>query len=264
MLKGAFNLTKWTSNNREVLESIPVEVRTKDVKELDFDNDVLPTERALGVSWFVQTNTFGFKVNIKEKPCTRREILSVSRFLTRKQETKQRDISQDDKFNVKELENAEREILKFFQIDAFSEELEAVKSGTCVKKTSALASLQPQTILLGRSPSLRSPHPSFNVESRFLTRKQETKQRDISQDDKFNVKELENAEREILKFFQIDAFSEELEAVKSGTCVKKTSALASLQPQTILLGRSPSLRSPHPSFNVEVYLETSITAYCLS
>ncbi len=37
-----------------------------------------------------------------------------------------------------------------------------------------------------------------------------------------------------------------------------------LQPQTILLGRSPSLRSPLPSFNVEVYLETSITAYCLS
>ena len=77
MLKGGFNLTKWISNNREVLESIPVEARAKDVKELDLTNDTLPTERALGVSWFVETDIFGFKVNIKEKPCTRRGILSV-------------------------------------------------------------------------------------------------------------------------------------------------------------------------------------------
>ena len=77
MLRGGFNLTKWISNDREVLESIPVEARAKGVKDLDLDNDVLPAERALGVSWFVETDTFGFKVNIKEKPCTRRGILSV-------------------------------------------------------------------------------------------------------------------------------------------------------------------------------------------
>ena len=77
MLKGGFNLTKWISNSREVLESIPVEVRAKDVKEHDLDNDALPTERALGVSWFVETDIFGFKVNIKEKPCTNRGILYV-------------------------------------------------------------------------------------------------------------------------------------------------------------------------------------------
>ncbi|XP_015776096.1 PREDICTED: uncharacterized protein LOC107354169 [Acropora digitifera] len=33
--------------------------------------------RALGVSWFVEADAFGFKVHIKEKPCTRRGILSV-------------------------------------------------------------------------------------------------------------------------------------------------------------------------------------------
>ena len=77
MLRGGFNLTKWISNDREVLESIPVEARAKGVKDLDLDNDVLPAEKALGVSWFVETDTFGFKVNIKEKPCTRRGILSV-------------------------------------------------------------------------------------------------------------------------------------------------------------------------------------------
>ena len=35
------------------------------------------TSHALGVSWFVETDMFGFKANIKEKPCTRRGILSV-------------------------------------------------------------------------------------------------------------------------------------------------------------------------------------------
>ena len=77
MLIGGFNLTKWASNDRQVLESIPPEERAKDVKELNLECDMLPTERALGVSWFVETDAFGFKVHIKEKPCTRRGILSV-------------------------------------------------------------------------------------------------------------------------------------------------------------------------------------------
>jgi len=45
------------------------------VKELNIKCDTLPTERALGVSLFVETDAFGF---IKEKPCTRRAILSVA------------------------------------------------------------------------------------------------------------------------------------------------------------------------------------------
>ena len=77
MLIGGFNLTKWVSNDRHVLESIPPEERAKDVKELDLECSMLPTERALGVSWFVETDAFGFKVNIKEKPCTRGGSLSV-------------------------------------------------------------------------------------------------------------------------------------------------------------------------------------------
>ena len=78
MLIGGFNLTKWASNDRKVLESIPPEKRAKDVKELNLECDMLPTERALGVSWFVETDAFVFEVNIKEKPCTRRGILSVA------------------------------------------------------------------------------------------------------------------------------------------------------------------------------------------
>ena len=77
MNKGGFNLTKWVSNDRLVLESVPVEDRAKGTKELDLTCDALPVERALGVSWFVEADQFGFKVFIKDRPCTRRGILSA-------------------------------------------------------------------------------------------------------------------------------------------------------------------------------------------
>ena len=77
MNKGGFNLTKWVSNDRLVLESIPVEDRAKGTKQLDLTCDVLPVERALGVSWFVEADHFGFKVFTKDRPCTRRGILSA-------------------------------------------------------------------------------------------------------------------------------------------------------------------------------------------
>ena len=75
--KGGFRLTKWISNSRKVLETIPEEERAKEVKTLDLSEDDLPVERALGVKWCVETDTFGFKVDVKLKPPTRRGILSV-------------------------------------------------------------------------------------------------------------------------------------------------------------------------------------------
>ena len=77
MSRGGFNLTKWISNDRKVLESIPLHDRAKNVKELDLTKDVLPVERALGVSWSVENDKFFFKTNIKKQQCTRRGILSV-------------------------------------------------------------------------------------------------------------------------------------------------------------------------------------------
>ena len=44
--KGGFRLTKWLSNSRRVIESIPESERSKLVKEIRFGE--LPTERALG------------------------------------------------------------------------------------------------------------------------------------------------------------------------------------------------------------------------
>ena len=57
--KGGFRLTKWLSNDKEVVKSIP-ETERATVKTLDFD-DVL-TERALGVQWNVNHNKFTFKI----------------------------------------------------------------------------------------------------------------------------------------------------------------------------------------------------------
>lgn len=75
--KGGFRLTKWLSNSRRVLAAIPEEERAKEVKDLDLDNDILPVERALGVRWCVQSDTFKFSITFQDKPLTRRGILST-------------------------------------------------------------------------------------------------------------------------------------------------------------------------------------------
>ena len=49
LAKGGFRLTKWYSNDREVLASIPESERAKSVVDLDMDK--LPTESALGLKW---------------------------------------------------------------------------------------------------------------------------------------------------------------------------------------------------------------------
>ena len=67
------------SSSREVLESIPVKERGQEIKTPDLEKDELPVERALGVQWRIEDDTFGFNVNLKPKASTRRGILSVVR-----------------------------------------------------------------------------------------------------------------------------------------------------------------------------------------
>ncbi len=76
--KGGFTLTKWISNKRTVLQSLTEECRAKECKELDLDKDSLPVERALGLLWCAETDSFKLKMEIQEKSCTRRGMLSVS------------------------------------------------------------------------------------------------------------------------------------------------------------------------------------------
>ncbi|KAK3747362.1 hypothetical protein QZH41_005268 [Actinostola sp. cb2023] len=73
--RGGFNLTKFMSNNRQVLAAIPIEKRA--APTLDLDLDELPTDRALGIQWDVESDTFGFKVTNLNKPDTMRGVLST-------------------------------------------------------------------------------------------------------------------------------------------------------------------------------------------
>lgn len=75
--KGGFCLTKWTSNSRKVLQSVPEEYRSKDIQYLDLDRDKLPVERTLGLQWCAEADTFQFKLQLKPHQCTRRGILST-------------------------------------------------------------------------------------------------------------------------------------------------------------------------------------------
>ena len=64
--QGGFSLTKWVSNSREVLASIPEHHRAKQFKELDLDKEKLP-----------KSDSFAIKVAIKDRALTRRGILSM-------------------------------------------------------------------------------------------------------------------------------------------------------------------------------------------
>ena len=57
---GGFNLAKFASNNKNVLESIPEEVRAPEVGSLELGSGYYPVERALGVQWAIESDMFGF------------------------------------------------------------------------------------------------------------------------------------------------------------------------------------------------------------
>ena len=76
--RGGFQLTKWLSNKKEVIETIPESERASSILDLHLDKDELPVERTLGIQWLVETDQFGFKFLLKDKPTTRRGILSVT------------------------------------------------------------------------------------------------------------------------------------------------------------------------------------------
>ena len=75
--KGGFNRTKLISNSRKEMMSVPPENRAKEFKGLDLGIDKLLIERALGVHWCDESDTFKFRREMKDKPCTCRGILAT-------------------------------------------------------------------------------------------------------------------------------------------------------------------------------------------
>ncbi|XP_028394892.1 uncharacterized protein LOC114519037 [Dendronephthya gigantea] len=75
LARGGFKLTKWLSNSRRVVEAIPESERASIVKNLDFN--CWSVERALGTQWNISSDQFGFSIVIKDRPPSRRGILSI-------------------------------------------------------------------------------------------------------------------------------------------------------------------------------------------
>ena len=75
--RGGFNLHKFRSNSRKVLEEILEADRAEEVKSLNFNRETHLTERALGVQWSIEADMFKFIIALKDRPCTRRGILST-------------------------------------------------------------------------------------------------------------------------------------------------------------------------------------------
>lgn len=74
---GNLHLHKFVSNSKQVIASLPREECAESAADLDFDLGQAKVERALGVQWCVSSDTFQFRVTVKENPFTRRGVLST-------------------------------------------------------------------------------------------------------------------------------------------------------------------------------------------
>jgi hypothetical protein len=74
--RGGFRLTKWCSSSRDVLARIPESELSPSLKGLDL-NQELPVERALGVAWNTELDSFVFKNPTRKSATTQRQVLSL-------------------------------------------------------------------------------------------------------------------------------------------------------------------------------------------
>ena len=72
-----FNLTKFTSNIKEVLMAIPEAKHPKGLKNQNLVSGTIPQESVLGINWNVEGDKLGFQVQLPEKSLTRRGLLSM-------------------------------------------------------------------------------------------------------------------------------------------------------------------------------------------
>ncbi|XP_033125711.1 uncharacterized protein LOC117123796 [Anneissia japonica] len=75
--KGGFNLTKWSSNDKQVIDTIPREKRSKDLQDLNLKEDGLPPQRSLSVKWSPQDDFLCFSPPTREQLWTKRGLLST-------------------------------------------------------------------------------------------------------------------------------------------------------------------------------------------
>ena len=73
---GGFNLTKFVSNSKELLQSIPEQKRRQETKDKDLSGD-FPTDKALGICENVADDTFSFKIKLDRMSLTKMTMLSM-------------------------------------------------------------------------------------------------------------------------------------------------------------------------------------------
>lgn len=77
MTLGKIRLHKFVSNDGEVMKNLPSEDLAKDLKEINLNSESLPVQRSLGLYWDLETDSFIFRVSLKDTPFTRRGLLST-------------------------------------------------------------------------------------------------------------------------------------------------------------------------------------------
>ena len=75
--KNGFNLTSFNSNSRKVLNALPKEKLSEDLKNVDIAYDDLPQERTLGLVWKTENDTISYNVALPNHPNTKRGVLST-------------------------------------------------------------------------------------------------------------------------------------------------------------------------------------------
>ena len=66
--EGGFWLTKFVTNSKDVLVSIPEGERRKSLQDQELRLGTLQTEKALGIHWNIKKNKLGFDVNFRISP----------------------------------------------------------------------------------------------------------------------------------------------------------------------------------------------------
>ena len=72
-----FNLRKFVSNSKRLLEVLGKERVIPELQEVDLDQTELPEHKVLGVQWNSETDQLVVKVNIPQRPFTKRGLFSV-------------------------------------------------------------------------------------------------------------------------------------------------------------------------------------------
>ena len=75
--EGEFNLTKFSSNNLDVLKTIQDKDRKDGVRGKDLAIGVLAEDKTLGVRWNVGEDILGFQIKKSDKPVSRRGLFAA-------------------------------------------------------------------------------------------------------------------------------------------------------------------------------------------